>query len=87
MLCFDLKGRGKDEAFRFIDALRLITPAGSLGDVISLIVHPSSTTHHSLSAQEKLKIGISDSTLRLSAGVEDPEDLLEDLKGALKAIS
>jgi len=87
MLCFDLKGRGKDEAFRFIDALRLITPAGSLGDVISLIVHPSSTTHHSLNAEEKLKIGISDSTLRLSAGIEDQEDLLEDLQRALKAMA
>jgi len=54
--------------------------------VKSLIVHPSSTTHHSLGAEEKQRIGISDSTLRLSAGIEDPEDLLEDLKGALKAI-
>jgi len=87
MLCFDLKGAGKDEAFRFIDALRLITPAGSLGDVKSLIVHPSSTTHHSLGVEEKRRIGISDSTLRLSAGIEDPEDLLEDLKAALKAIA
>ncbi len=86
MLCFDLKGRGKEDAFRFIDALRLVTPAGSLGDVKSLIVHPSSTTHHSLSAGEKLGIGISDSTVRLSVGIEDPEDLLADFKGALAAI-
>ena len=86
MLCFDLMDKGKEDAFRFIDALKLVTPAGSLGDVKSLIVHPSSTTHHSLSAEEKSRIGISDSTLRLSVGVEDPEDLLEDLKRALKAI-
>lgn len=86
MLCFDLMDKGKEDAFRFIDALRLITPAGSLGDVKSLIVHPSSTTHHSLSVEEKRSIGISESTLRLSVGIEDPEDLLEDLKRALKAI-
>ena len=86
MLCFDLKGRGKEAAFRFIDTLRLITPAGSLGDVKSLIVHPSSTTHHSLSPEEKLGIGIGESTVRLSVGIEDAEDLLADLDGALKAI-
>ena len=86
MLCFDLKGKGKEDAFRFIDALKLVTPAGSLGDVKSLIVHPSSTTHHSLSAEEKLGIGIADSTVRLSVGIEDPEDLLADFRGALAAV-
>jgi cystathionine gamma-synthase len=86
MLCFDLRGRGKEDAFRFVDALRLVTPAGSLGDVKSLIVHPSSTTHHGLSAEEKLAIGITDSTLRLSVGIEDVGDLLEDIEEALKTI-
>jgi cystathionine gamma-synthase len=86
MLCFNLKGRGKDEAFRFIDALKLVTPAGSLGDVKSLIVHPSSTTHHSLSTAEKFDIGITDSTLRLSVGIEDALDLVADIEEALKHI-
>ena len=85
MLCFDLKGKGKEDAFKFIDTLKLVTPAGSLGDVKSLIVHPSSTTHHTLSALEKRGIGISESTLRLSVGIEDQEDLLADLEWALKA--
>lgn len=86
MICFDLKDRGKEDAFRFVDALRLVTPAGSLGDVKSLIVHPWSTTHHSLSPAEKAGVGISESTLRLSVGIEAMEDLLEDVEGALKAI-
>jgi len=86
MLCFDLKGKGKEGAFGFIDALKLVTPAGSLGDVKSLIVHPWSTTHHSVSPSEKLGIGISESTLRLSVGIEDPEDLREDIGRALGAI-
>lgn len=86
MLCFDLRGCGKAESFAFIDSLRLVTPAGSLGDVTSLIVHPSSTTHHSLSREEKLRIGITDSTLRLSVGIEDPEDLLADIGRALSEL-
>lgn len=86
MLCFDLAEGGKEQAFAFIDALRMVTPAGSLGDVKSLIVHPSSTTHHSLSAEEKEKAGISASTLRLSAGIEDQADLLADLAAALDAL-
>jgi cystathionine gamma-synthase/methionine-gamma-lyase len=86
MLCFDLKGAGKTECFRFIDELRLVTPAGSLGDVKSLIVHPSSTTHHSLSVEEKRQAGISESMVRVSAGIEEPEDLIEDFDRALTAI-
>jgi len=87
MLCFDLKGAGKTESFRFIDAMRLITAAGSLGDVKSLIVHPSSTTHHSLSNEEKRAIGIRDSTIRVSVGIEEPEDLLKDIRQALESLA
>jgi len=85
MLCFDLRGGDKEDAFALIDALRLVTPAGSLGDVKSLIVHPSSTTHHGLGAEEKARIGIGESTLRVSAGIEDTEDLLADFGQALEA--
>ena len=85
MISFDLAGGTKDEAFSFIDSLALITSAGSLGDVKSLIVHPSSTTHHGLSADQKRRIGISESTLRLSVGIEDSEDLILDISAALEA--
>jgi len=86
MLCFDLAFGGKAKSFALIDALRLMTPAGSLGDVKSLIVHPSSTTHHGLSAEEKERIGIGESTLRVSVGIEDPRDLIRDFERALNEI-
>lgn len=86
MLCFDLAAGSKAKSFALIDALRLVTPAGSLGDVKSLIVHPSSTTHHGLSAEEKERIGIGESTLRVSVGIEDPGDLIRDFERALDGI-
>jgi len=86
MLSFDLATTDKAGCFAFIDALKLVTPSGSLGDVKSLIVHPSSTTHHNLSAQEKLAAGIRETTVRVSVGIEDPDDLIEDFSRALELI-
>jgi cystathionine gamma-synthase/methionine-gamma-lyase len=87
MLCFDLKEETKDAAFAFMDSLSLITPSGSLGDVKSLIIHPSSTTHKSLSPEEKLKLGIRSSTLRLSAGIENKEDIIRDLEKGFEKLA
>ncbi len=84
MLNFDVAGCDKDKAFRFLDALKLILPATTLGDVYSLIVNPARTTHHWLSEDELAAIGISPGTFRMSVGIENVEDLKEDLDQALK---
>jgi cystathionine gamma-synthase/methionine-gamma-lyase len=75
----------REKAFRFLDALRIILPATSLGDVYSLIVNPARSTHHWLDKEELAAIGIGPGTFRLSVGLEDVEDLQEDLDQALKA--
>jgi cystathionine gamma-synthase/methionine-gamma-lyase len=85
MLNFDIADCDKDKAFRFLDALRIVLPATTLGDVYSLIVNPARTTHHWLSDGELAAIGISAGTFRMSVGIEHVEDLKKDLDQALKA--
>ncbi|MDA0305077.1 MAG: O-succinylhomoserine sulfhydrylase [Proteobacteria bacterium] len=82
MVSFEVDG-GKDGAFRFLDGLGLIDISNNLGDAKSLITHPATTTHHRLSPEERMEIGISDGLVRLSVGLEDVEDLKEDLDQAL----
>ncbi len=84
MLNFDIVDCDKEKAFRFLDALRLILPATTLGDIYSLIVNPARTTHHWLGEEELAAIGISPGTFRMSVGIENVEDLKEDLDQALK---
>jgi cystathionine gamma-synthase/methionine-gamma-lyase len=85
MLNFDIGACDKERAFRFLDALKLILPATTLGDIYSLIVNPARTTHHWLSEEELATIGISPGTFRMSVGIENVEDLKEDLDQALRA--
>ncbi len=85
MLNFDVADCDKDKAFRFLDALSLILPATTLGDIYSLIVNPARTTHHWLEEDELAAIGISAGTFRMSVGIESIEDLKEDLDQALNA--
>ncbi len=84
LLAFELDG-GKARAFRFLNALKLIDISNNLGDAKSLITHPATTTHQRLSPEERSELGIGDGLLRLSVGLEDPEDLIEDLDQALAA--
>ena len=74
---------GKERAFRFMNALRLVDISNNLGDAKSLATHPATTTHQRLSPGERESLGITDGLVRLSVGLEDPEDLLEDIAGAL----
>jgi cystathionine beta-lyase/cystathionine gamma-synthase len=83
-LGFDVAG-GRDAAARFQERLSVVKRAASLGGTHSLIVHAASITHTQLTAQELEAAGISSGFCRLSVGIEDPEDLLEDLKRALAA--
>lgn len=81
---FDLRG-GRERAAPFQEALKVILPAASLGGTHSLIVHAASVTHTQLSAEELSAAGISEGFCRLSIGLEDPDDLIDDLEQALKA--
>src|SRR5215469_12785412 len=77
---------GKAGAFRFQDALRIVKISNNLGDAKSLITHPATTTHQKLSADEKKTLGIDEALVRLSVGLEDSADLIEDLDRALAAV-
>ena len=85
LVAFEVKG-GKEAAFRFQDALELVLISNNLGDAKSLITHPATTTHQRLTPAQRAELGISDGFLRLSAGLEHPDDLVEDIMTALKAV-
>ncbi len=86
MLSFTLRDDTVDSVRRVLSATRVFTLAESLGGVESLIEHPASMTHASVPAEERRKAGLSDSLIRISVGVEDIADLLEDLNNALAAV-
>jgi cystathionine gamma-lyase/cystathionine beta-lyase len=83
MISFDIKSRSKDEAFKIASSVNVFSLAESLGGVESLINHPASMTHASVPAEERARVGVTDSLLRLSVGIEDIDDLIDDLKQAL----
>jgi O-succinylhomoserine sulfhydrylase len=85
LVTFELAG-GKEAAFRLMNAFRLITISNNLGDAKSLATHPATTTHMRIGAEERAKLGITDGTIRLSVGLEDAEDIIEDLAQALEAV-
>ena len=82
IVAFELAG-GKEAAFRFANALRVIKISNNLGDAKSLITHPATTTHQRLDDAARAELGITDGLLRLSVGLEDPADLVNDLTRAL----
>lgn len=81
---FDLKG-DRAAGRRFVEALRIFSHLANVGDARSLVIHPASTTHFRMDADALAAAGIREGTLRLSVGLEDPDDLVEDLAGALRA--
>ncbi|MCZ4223023.1 cystathionine gamma-synthase [Pedobacter rhodius] len=84
MISITLKGADLEETFRISSNFKVFTLAESLGGVESLINHPATMTHGSIPKEEREKVGVTDNLLRLSVGVEDIDDLLEDLENALK---
>jgi O-succinylhomoserine sulfhydrylase len=84
VLALDIAG-GQAAAFRFLNALEIVLISNNLGDAKSIVTHPATTTHQRLPAEQKAALGITPGLVRLSIGLEDPEDLLEDLRRALKA--
>lgn len=85
LVAFEVKG-GKAAAFRFQDALKLVRISNNLGDAKSLITHPATTTHQRLKPDQRVALGISDGMVRLSCGLEHPDDIVEDVLTALKAV-
>ncbi|MBO0663813.1 O-succinylhomoserine sulfhydrylase [Jiella sp. MQZ9-1] len=84
LIAFDLAG-GKSEAFRFLNALEIVLISNNLGDAKSLVTHPATTTHKNLSPEARAELGINDGLIRLSLGLEDVEDLWDDIEAALAA--
>ncbi len=86
VLSFEIKDADQARAFRFMEALQLCQPATTLGDIYTLVLHPATSSHRSLSSAERAQVGIRDGLVRLSAGIESPADILADLEQALKAV-
>lgn len=86
MLSFTPKGARYEDAVRLVSSLQVFTLAESLGGVESLAGHPASMTHASIPREERLKSGVTDSLIRLSVGIEDADDLVEDLARGLAAL-
>jgi cystathionine beta-lyase/cystathionine gamma-synthase len=83
MISFELRDQGEKEVKRVLSSTKLFALAESLGGVESLINHPASMTHASIPREERIKNGLTDSLIRLSVGIEDADDLIEDLKQAI----
>ena len=83
VLSFELDGADKAQVYRFMESLTICLPATTLGDVYSLVLHPATSSHRSLTADERARVGIPDGLVRLSAGIESADDILSDLESAL----
>jgi O-acetylhomoserine (thiol)-lyase len=81
---FDLRG-GRKAGIAFVDALNVFSHLANVGDARSLVIHPASTTHHRMDAAALAAAGIGEGTIRLSIGLEDAVDLIEDLRAGLRA--
>ncbi len=79
-----MKG-GRDAGRKFIEAVQLASHLANVGDAKTLVIHPGSTTHSQLTPEQLEASGISEDLVRLSIGLEDPDDIIEDLERALKA--
>jgi O-succinylhomoserine sulfhydrylase len=85
LIALEIEG-GKAGAFRFLNALDLIRISNNLGDAKSLITHPATTTHQRFTPEERVEMGVSEGLVRLSVGLEHPDDLIEDLTQALERV-
>ena len=87
VLSFEIRGADRASVFRFMERLKLCLPATTLGDVYSLVLHPATSSHRSLPAEERERLGIREGLVRLSAGIEEADDIVADLDQALAGIS
>ncbi len=88
IISFEIESiKNKKKAFSFLNELKLIDISNNLGDSKSLITHPYTTTHHRLSEKEKISLRITKNLVRLSVGLEDPNDIINDIDNALKKVT
>ncbi|RLF22125.1 MAG: cystathionine gamma-lyase [Thermoprotei archaeon] len=87
VVSFELKVRGQERVFSFMTKLKVIRPSPSLGGCESLIIHPATSSHKDLSPEERMRLGITDELVRLYVGLEDVEEIKEDLDNALRKTS
>ena len=85
LVTFDVIG-GKEAAFRFMNALEIIKISNNLGDAKSIATHPATTTHQRLPQEQKDRLGITPGLIRLSVGLEDAGDLINEIRAALAVI-
>jgi cystathionine gamma-synthase/methionine-gamma-lyase len=83
MIAFEVKGADREAIFRMMNALKVVVPATSLGDVHSMMLYPAMASHRELSPKHRQRLGIQDNLVRLSVGIEAAEDIIEDLDQAL----
>lgn len=83
VLSFEIDGADQSQVYRFMETLTICLPATTLGDVYSLVLHPATSSHRSLTPEERARVGIPDGLVRLSAGIESVDDILSDLESAL----
>jgi cystathionine beta-lyase/cystathionine gamma-synthase len=84
MISFEIRDAGRERVFRFMESLKLIIPATTLGDVYSLVLYPPMSSHRALSPEERARVGIRESLIRLSVGIEEASEIIEDLEKALE---
>ncbi len=84
MLAFEIRGAGRKEAFAFLEAVRLCRPAPSLGDVTTLVMHPATASARRMTPEEREAAGITEGMIRVSVGLEDPDDVVADLLRAVE---
>jgi cystathionine gamma-synthase/methionine-gamma-lyase len=86
MVAFELRNARQAQVFRFFEALQLVQPATTLGDIYSLVLYPAHSSHRALTAEERAQVGIGEGLVRLSVGIEAIEDILADIKRALDTL-
>jgi cystathionine beta-lyase/cystathionine gamma-synthase len=86
LVSFELEAEGREAAFAFLNALELCVKAPSLGDIYTLAIHPATSSHRELSSSRRERLGVRENLIRLSVGIEHPEDIISDLEAALDRI-
>jgi cystathionine beta-lyase/cystathionine gamma-synthase len=86
LVSFELATDGREAAFRFLNSLKLCVRAPSLGDIYTLAIHPATTSHRELSPSRRERLGVRENLIRLSCGIEHPDDVISDLEQALERL-
>jgi cystathionine beta-lyase/cystathionine gamma-synthase len=82
LVSFELAAEGREAAFSFLDSLKLCVKAPSLGDIYTLAIHPATSSHRELSPSRRERLGVGENLVRLSCGIEHPDDIISDLEQA-----